>query len=163
MHYVFIYSRTMSSICSAIHLYVHSFTKHFLGPMHILTAKIFKDEDSGTFIILCFHKAKQTPLLKSFCGNQIETVRSLNVWRGEMSIWKGHLQKGTVAGWWGEKRAWLEGSLNVYFYHPCVGWSGELPDSFFSTAWSYCWEQIHVWKRKPKGTDKQRASYANHV
>lgn len=53
---------------------------------------------------------------------------------------------------------WLEGCLYVYFYHPCVGWGWELPDSV-STAWSYCWEQVHVWKWKPKGTDKLRASY----
>lgn len=34
---------------------------------------------------------------------------------------KMNLHKGIVTGWWCGEWAWLEGSLYVYFYHPCVG------------------------------------------
>lgn len=58
----------------------------------------------------------------------------------------------------------LAGRISICVFLSSMCWmKRELPDSFFSTAWSYCWEQIHVWKRKQKGTDKQRSSYVNHV
>lgn len=151
-----------------VQTFIYTFTIHstFCRSCTYLIAKIFKDEDQT--VVRSYNCASvfiswANPHPKSSTWESGEKWLFPKRPGSRNANLKAYFQKGTVAGRRGGKRAWLEGSLYVYFYRPCVGWSGELPDSFFSTAWSYCWEQIHVWKRKPKGTDKQRSSYANHV
>lgn len=108
----------MLPICSATHLYIHSFTKHVSGPTNILLLKRFKNE---LWLCLCFPKSKQTHTLKALCGNEVEIGCAPKIWRVEMPVSKVYLQKRIVAGSRGREWVWLERSLYVYFYHPCVG------------------------------------------